>query len=309
MAIYDVYGDTISASSNLFTNVTEYGAKGDGTTNDAPAIQSALDSLQTTGGIIFFPKGTYNLGASVKFYSKQTLLFEDGATVKATSSSVNNLFRSYCDGAVTEYNGVHDVFVFGGTFDGSGHGLNNTLFGIVHSKNVIISNCSFLNGRVGYHNLEVNSSCNVRVTNCKFTRSGNASENGEMIQLDNATTAGWPWDNINGDGTQCKYINIDNCHFSENTVSPAIGRHNGTPQFVRIHDNIFDGLTSERGAIDLSAANVDIYNNTFNGCTIGVGSEGATHYIHDNRFVGATTAINGTTSVAHNNMINGTFTP
>lgn len=307
MSIFDINGNVINTGS-VFINVKDFGAKGDGTSNDATAIQNAFDALKNTGGIIYFPNGTYNLGASVLFYSNQTLLFENGAIIKATSSSVNNLFRSYCDNTVTGYNGVHDVFVFGGTFDGSGHGLNNTLFGVVHSKNIIISNCAFLNGRVGYHNLEINSSYNVRITNCRFTRSGNGSENGEMIQLDTAISAGWPWDNINGDGTQCKYICIDNCHFSENTLSPAIGRHNGTPQFIRIHDNIFDGLTSVRGAIDLSAVNVDIYNNIFNSCDIGIGSEGVTHYIHDNRFVDATTAISGTSSVAHNNMINGTFT-
>lgn len=40
----------------------------------------------------------------------------------------------------------------------------------------------------------------------------------------------------------------------------------------------------------------------------GVGSSGATYYIRNNRFVDATTAISGSTSVAHANMINGTYT-
>lgn len=61
--------------------------------------------------------------------------------------------------------------------------------------------------------------------------------------------------------------------------------------------------------IDITdTTNVDIYNNTFNDCEIGVGSYGSTYYIHDNRFVGVTTAIDGSTSVAHANMINGTYT-
>lgn len=310
MAIYDYDGNEIptgGGGSSLFVNVVDYGAKGDGTTNDAGAIQNAIDALSTSGGIIFFPTGTYNLGSSVHFYSNQTLWFEDKAVVKATSSSVTNLFRSYCDGTITEYGGVHDCLIFGGTFDGSGHSLNNTLFGTVHAKNIRIVNCNFLNARVGYHNLEINSSYNVRITNCRFTRAENGSSNGEMIQLDNATTAGWPWDNINGDSTNCKYVSIDNCLFTDNTLSPAIGRHNGTPQFVRIHDNVFDGLTGERGAIDMTGTNVDIYNNTFNGCTIGVDDNGSTHYIHDNRFVDVTTAVSSESGIIKNNIINGTF--
>lgn len=40
-------------------NVLDYGATGDGITNDTAAIQRALDKLQPTGGILFFPNGIY----------------------------------------------------------------------------------------------------------------------------------------------------------------------------------------------------------------------------------------------------------
>jgi hypothetical protein len=49
----------------LFFNVKDpdYGATGDGTTNDLAAIQEAVDAAETAGGgIVFFPKGTYNVG-------------------------------------------------------------------------------------------------------------------------------------------------------------------------------------------------------------------------------------------------------
>ena len=65
-------------------------------------------------------------------------------------------------------------------------------------------------------------------------------------------------------------------------------------------------IISEQDRYALSQ--LDIYNNTFKGCTIGIGTSGATYYIHDNSFVDATTAISGSASVAHANMINGTYT-
>lgn len=67
MAIYDING--LQISSNAFASVIEYGAKGDGTTDDSSAIQDALDALMTSGGTIFFPKGIYLLTTSVLFYS------------------------------------------------------------------------------------------------------------------------------------------------------------------------------------------------------------------------------------------------
>ncbi|MDR3642204.1 MAG: right-handed parallel beta-helix repeat-containing protein [Candidatus Doudnabacteria bacterium] len=52
-------------------NVKDYGAKGDGITDDAPAIQKAIVALSTSGGTVTVPAGTYMLGTSaggVEYY-------------------------------------------------------------------------------------------------------------------------------------------------------------------------------------------------------------------------------------------------
>ncbi|WP_342513169.1 glycosyl hydrolase family 28-related protein [Sporosarcina sp. FSL K6-1522] len=46
-------------------NVKSFGAKGDGITDDRSAIQSAINSIATTGKILYFPEGVYNLSDSV----------------------------------------------------------------------------------------------------------------------------------------------------------------------------------------------------------------------------------------------------
>lgn len=306
MAIFDIDGNPITVGADLFADVTSYGAKGDGTTDDSTAIQSALDALKTTGGIIFFPKGTYKVSSAVYFYSNQTLLFENGAVIKAGVSGQTHMMASHVDTSMTAYNGTHDVVIKGATFDGSSFNSNTLPLGMAHAKNILIDSCSFINVYGLSHNIEINSSCYVRIKNCYFTRGGNPGANGEMIQLDRASTGVYV-DDINTDGTQCSFIDIYENTFGPNSASPAVGNHSGTPNVVNVHDNFFESFTGTRGAIDLASTNLSIYNNVFNGCTIGVNSEGATHYIHDNRFIGATTAINGTTSVTHNNMVNGTF--
>lgn len=54
------------ANTRLRINVTDFGAKGDGTTDDTAAIQAAIDSVEN-GGIVEIPRGTYMIrGLKVK---------------------------------------------------------------------------------------------------------------------------------------------------------------------------------------------------------------------------------------------------
>jgi hypothetical protein len=51
-------GEVLRANSVLRINVSDFGAKGDGVTNDTAAIQAAIDSAEN-GGVIEIPRGTY----------------------------------------------------------------------------------------------------------------------------------------------------------------------------------------------------------------------------------------------------------
>jgi parallel beta-helix repeat protein len=52
---------TIPSLSTNELSVKDYGAKGDGVTDDAPAIQAVFDRVKESGGAIYFPAGTYLL--------------------------------------------------------------------------------------------------------------------------------------------------------------------------------------------------------------------------------------------------------
>ena len=304
--IYDIYGNGMS----LITNVKSFGAKGDGVTNDALAIQDALDYAQR-GGIIFFPFGTYLITSNVVFYSNQHLVFEKGAKL-LQGAAINNLMMNHSTSEIGEYNATKNVIIEGATFDGGNYTENNTLFGICHSKNITIRNCRFINAYGTWHNIEINSSKNVLIDNCYFEGSRKTGASGEMIQIDSFNnTATWPWGNGAVDGTVSYMVEVKNCFFENNVISPAIGNHSDAiVNCIRIHDNILDGLTSSRGAINFkNAKNVDAYNNTFAGCPTGmtIGTADNTNTLHDNRFINTTT-VNGPGINAYNNMINNVFT-
>jgi len=57
MALTKVSYSMIAGAS---VNVIDYGATGNGTTNDTAAIQAAIDS-RTSGGTVYFPCGTYSV--------------------------------------------------------------------------------------------------------------------------------------------------------------------------------------------------------------------------------------------------------
>jgi hypothetical protein len=52
-------------SSEFFLNVKDYGAIGDGTTNDNSAVEKAVAECKRTGRILFFPAGRYNCDLTV----------------------------------------------------------------------------------------------------------------------------------------------------------------------------------------------------------------------------------------------------
>ncbi len=67
-------------------SVRDFGAKGDGTTLDTPAINNAIESVAAAGGgTVFFPAGTY-LCYSIHLKSKVRLELQAGATILAADS-------------------------------------------------------------------------------------------------------------------------------------------------------------------------------------------------------------------------------
>jgi len=62
-------------------DVRDWGARGDGTTDDTTSIQNALNAADSYGGgIIFFPPGTYIISATLKLPSKVYIKGVSGTT-------------------------------------------------------------------------------------------------------------------------------------------------------------------------------------------------------------------------------------
>jgi hypothetical protein len=63
--------------------VTDHGAKGNGSTDDWAAIEAAIDALPSSGGVVYFPAGTYVV--------KKTLQLGDGVVLRGAGSDATSL--------------------------------------------------------------------------------------------------------------------------------------------------------------------------------------------------------------------------
>src|SRR2546421_6632373 len=135
-------------------NVKDFGAKGNGSTVDSPAINKAIAAAAAAGGgTVTFPSGTY-LSRSIHLASNVTLNLSSGATIKAASGGLDapesNSFSQWQDFGHSHFHnslkwgdGVHDVAITGtGTIDGDGLTTSNSVPNGVGDKALSLKLCS-----------------------------------------------------------------------------------------------------------------------------------------------------------------------
>jgi polygalacturonase len=85
------------ARGTTIRDVKNYGAYGDGLHDDTAAIQAAINSLPTTGGVVQIPAGTYLIDTSKKINLRSLMLLQmdPAAILKAKTSSLSRHYILY----------------------------------------------------------------------------------------------------------------------------------------------------------------------------------------------------------------------
>lgn len=78
---------TVLASNSFSVNVRDYGATGDGTTDDTTAVLAAIAAVADTGGTAYFPNGTYLLTSQIAIH--QCKVVGDNAKLKFSGLSAS----------------------------------------------------------------------------------------------------------------------------------------------------------------------------------------------------------------------------
>jgi hypothetical protein len=130
-----------TSSSNLWINAKDYGALGDGVTDDTNAIRLALDAANTLGGgTVFFPSGTY-ITRTDTIHSNTQLLGTRGSIIKLKANTNLHMFLT---------DGTDNVIISGLGLDGNNTNQDSTnlltsLIRADNTTNFIVENCLIYN--------------------------------------------------------------------------------------------------------------------------------------------------------------------
>ena len=99
MALTKVHDRMIAGS---LVNVKDYGATGDGTTNDTVAVQAAIDA-SASGGTVYFPTGIYRIARTagtddrwgIKVTNNNVTLKGDHATLRRYDTDISTYALAY----------------------------------------------------------------------------------------------------------------------------------------------------------------------------------------------------------------------
>ena len=144
-------------------NVRDYGAKGDGSTNDTTAINNAIAAL-TNNSCLYFPPGQYNVtGLNNLSNLTNVALIGEAATIYQTTQANNILVVDYTCSKI-----MVDNIRFGGAASSRLNGIHLRF----RASDSIVSDCEFYGSSdfglfIGDHN-QTTPTRNVQVRNCYF---------------------------------------------------------------------------------------------------------------------------------------------
>lgn len=253
-------------------SVKDFGAVGDGATDDRAAIQAAINSAMTLGNAVYFPAGVYvmsTMGDTINgaqifgILTNDVSLVGDGATIKCTSST-QVAFMFYF------YSGSYNVNLEGLRFDAN------------------------QKAQVCFKKIEtVQGGSSVYVNNCEFSNSwrtllGAPASPYSPVWFSNSGLqlfGGFKFVSV----TASKFLNHNRQAGSDNpaTTGMVIAEDSGSltyPQNTNISGNLFDTITNNETTSATRNINCDGLD-VFGGLTYGSSYIPSSATITNNQFI------------------------
>lgn len=234
-------GDLIAIGDSLVAELVvkgnaicanQFGATGDGVTDDTTALQLALQYASANKVKLVLNQNSTYIMSGIVYLGSNTHLDLNGSTIQ--SDGDDGYFKPVLTSVLSNgYTGITNITIENGTFK------NKTTFVFFHSTNITVKNVLFDNAFKRSHLFDLGGCKNVKFINCEVYGNNDITDtySNECIQTDFATQAGMPYFEAAAyDGIPTENVTVDGCYFhKKNTDSnciDAIGTHSHDPNLV-----------------------------------------------------------------------------
>jgi hypothetical protein len=170
--------------SGMWISAKNFGAKGDGTTNDTAAIQDALTSL-SPGGTLYIPPGTYIVSAAAGTDAFAAIGVPSNVRIVGAGVSATYIKQSgsLANKDLVSSRGNNNINIEHITFDGNNiiNSGNESLLSFVFTDNISVKNCSFI--KFDKQGLFLNSVVNGIVKDNYFYRTSTANTQNQALTV------------------------------------------------------------------------------------------------------------------------------
>lgn len=158
ITFYPFKTNGINSSPNepYFINVKDFGAKGDGETDDTASIQRAIDAANNYD-IIFFPNGTYKISTSINITDKIVTLY--GGVIQ--SDTVGICYNNRNVGS----QGLKGSYIKNMTISAADTGIS-----VVYAQGLTIENCNIHDAE--NYGIKIDNLNEVYIQNCRIKYEG-----------------------------------------------------------------------------------------------------------------------------------------
>lgn len=182
---------TYAMIDETYVNIVDYGAVGDGTTNNSAAFQAAINAAQ--GRTLYIPAGEYVILTAVTLVDDLVILGDGQVSKIVTGASAGQI------SAVSKSN----ITLRQINFTNNNNGSNVPTFR--ECENIVVDSCYFDPTVINSTALRFQGTVNIFVTDSYFYDSDS------FIYLDS-----WPTDS--GAGTQSDLVTVQNCYFEHRSA-------------------------------------------------------------------------------------------
>jgi hypothetical protein len=183
-----------SMIKDTYVNVVDYGAVGDGATNNSAAFQAAINASE--GKTLYIPAGSYILLTAVTLVNNLTILGDGQMSKIITGASAGQISAS----------NKTNITLRQINFTNNSNGSNVPTF--TECTTVIVDNCYFDPTVISSTTLRFQGSVNILITNSYFYDADS------FIYLDSFPIG-------SGAGTQSDSVVVQNCYFQHRVVVPS----------------------------------------------------------------------------------------